>query len=92
MLKPESSRYNDSRPERRWYKAKKGACADFSQELKKLSGCSTCIQRAIIYVPDYITGYGDTADYAIIGAAWDRDRSRELRGENDSTSLLGTRC
>ncbi|KAH9818899.1 ATP dependent DNA ligase domain-containing protein [Melampsora americana] len=28
---------------------------------------------------DYIKGYGDTADYAILGAGWDRDRARELR-------------
>ncbi|PLW58699.1 hypothetical protein PCANC_00264 [Puccinia coronata f. sp. avenae] len=28
---------------------------------------------------DYITGFGDTADYAIVGASWDRDRGRELR-------------
>ncbi|OAV99744.1 hypothetical protein PTTG_00480 [Puccinia triticina 1-1 BBBD Race 1] len=27
---------------------------------------------------DYIAGYGDTADYAIIGAAWDQNRGREL--------------
>ncbi|EGG05477.1 uncharacterized protein MELLADRAFT_107575 [Melampsora larici-populina 98AG31] len=31
---------------------------------------------------DYIKGYGDTADYAILGAGWDRDRARELRGES----------
>ncbi|KAG0144175.1 hypothetical protein CROQUDRAFT_134532 [Cronartium quercuum f. sp. fusiforme G11] len=50
MLKTALSKYNDWRPEHRWYKAKK----------------------------DYIQGCGDTADYAIIGASWDRDRAREL--------------
>lgn len=28
---------------------------------------------------DYIPGLGDTLDFAIIGASWDRDRARELR-------------
>lgn len=29
---------------------------------------------------DYIPGHGDSVDVAIIGAAWDKDRGRELRG------------
>lgn len=29
---------------------------------------------------DYIPGLGDTLDLAIVGAGWDRDRARKLRG------------
>ncbi|RPD64481.1 hypothetical protein L226DRAFT_545021 [Lentinus tigrinus ALCF2SS1-7] len=28
---------------------------------------------------DYIDGYGDTVDLVLLGAAWDKDRARELR-------------
>lgn len=30
---------------------------------------------------DYIPGYGDTVDLVIVGAAWEKERARELRGE-----------
>lgn len=29
---------------------------------------------------DYIEGFGDCVDLVIVGASWDRDRARELRG------------
>jgi len=32
---------------------------------------------------DYIPGLGDTLDLAIIGAGWDRDRGRKLRGQTE---------
>ena len=30
---------------------------------------------------DYIKGHGDCIDVAIVGASWDKERGRELRGE-----------
>jgi DNA ligase-4 len=31
---------------------------------------------------DYIPGYGDTLDFAAVGAGWDKARARELKGCN----------
>lgn len=31
-------------------------------------------------VGDYITGYGDCVDMVVMGAGWDKDRARELKG------------
>ena len=30
---------------------------------------------------DYIPGFGDCVDLVIVGACWEKDRGRELRGE-----------
>jgi DNA ligase 4 len=30
---------------------------------------------------DYIPGFGDTLDLAIVGASWEKERGRELRGK-----------
>jgi DNA ligase-4 len=30
---------------------------------------------------DYVEGFGDCVDLVLVGADWDRDRARELRGE-----------
>lgn len=30
---------------------------------------------------DYISGHGDTVDLVIVGAAWEKERGRGLRGE-----------
>lgn len=35
---------------------------------------------------DYISGLGDTMDLAVVGAAWDKDRGRELGGPFQSAS------
>jgi hypothetical protein len=29
---------------------------------------------------DYIPGHGDSLDMVLLGASWDKDRARELRG------------
>lgn len=31
---------------------------------------------------DYIPGYGDTVDLVLVGASWEKERARELRGES----------
>lgn len=35
---------------------------------------------------DYIPGYGDSLDLLIVGARWDKERARELRGEEELES------
>ena len=30
---------------------------------------------------DYVPGYGDTVDLVLVGASWEKERARELRGE-----------
>lgn len=40
---------------------------------------------------DYIPGLGDCVDLVIVGACWEKDRGRELRGTRTNTRMLGSR-
>jgi DNA ligase-4 len=40
---------------------------------------------------DYIPGYGDCVDLVVLGASWDKDRGRELRGKPLSKSICNFR-
>ena len=69
VLKADESRYNDFHL--KWVKV-------------RISKATVAVQpwadNCLKLKADYIPGYGDCVDMALLGAGWDKDRARELRG------------
>lgn len=76
MLKPLSSRYNDFRKNQRWVKLKK----------VRLPPYLSLPATDKLDVQDFIPGAGDTLDFQVIGASWEKQRGRELLGTLSSSS------
>ncbi|KAJ9115901.1 hypothetical protein QFC22_005044 [Naganishia vaughanmartiniae] len=51
-----------------------------SKWVTSLRACGTDL-TPFLAQKDYIPGYGDCVDLAILAVGWDKDRARELRGE-----------
>jgi DNA ligase-4 len=67
VLKADEAAYNDSSLP--WVKV---SAVYLSTD--KVNSCRVQLKK------DYIPGYGDSLDFAILAVGWDKDRARELRG------------